>query len=173
MSRGMKTIGLILFAGLLAAVIPEAAASPLGFPKAKPCFSLSIPDSWSPQFTPEGALEAISPDQDGEVLLREFKGLANLEDAADEVETLVSIMIDKPDFKEGPGETQVGGMRGLVFRGAGTDKLTGQTVFLTVLVFQGTAEGGFVAFYAEWDADATGRTIQGIEKIAASIRKKG
>ena len=146
-----------------------ASAKDIKFPEEAPAlFTITIPDSWSPEYADDGTLEAEHEDEHSYLAIWEEETSTELQKVAEDIDEIlneyatdVKLTTKKP--------YSLNGMSGLVFQGTAKDKEDGSGIGFEALVLAVT-ETRAVIIYFDYSQDAPEEVVKRLVKILESVK---
>ncbi len=164
----MKTGSLVAII-LLALGLMNLPAKDLKFPEeGKTLFTITIPDSWEPEFDDDGTLEANEKDGHSYLAIwdEDTNELATVVKNIDEV--LTSYAKDVK-LTADPAGIEVEGLKGLLLKGEAKDSEDGRLIGFNAVILEVSPKSAIVIYF-DYGKDAPDSVKQGIEGILKSFK---
>ena len=165
----MKKTGVTLLA-FLAFSYATATAEKIAFPdEDAPLFSITIPDSWTPEYDDEGTLEAEDADGHSYLAVWEEDTETELSSVGEDIDELLAEYATDVKVTGEPEPITLAGMPGLVFAGTAKDKEDASGIGFEVVVLVVKGKGAAIIYY-DYSADAPESVSKNLVKILESLK---
>ena len=132
-------------------------------------FTISIPDSWEPEFDDEGTLEGEDKDGHAYIAIWEEDTETELAKVAEDIDDLLDEYAKDVKVAGKPEQMKLSGMDALLFKGTAKDKEDGTEIGFEAIVVVVDKDSAAVIYY-DYAQDAPESVTKRLVKILESVK---
>ena len=139
------------------------------FPKEDSLFTITIPDSWEPEFDDEGTLEGEDKDGNAYIAVWEEDTETELSKVAEDLNDMLKEYAKDIKLVGKPEQYTLSGMPGLIFVGTAKDKDDDSEIGFEAIVLVPKKDNAAVIYY-DYAKDAPESVAKRLVKILESVK---